>query len=185
VNLTSSALESVGLAEITPVLYRNTSIKTLDLSNNGLDDIESADLLRKLLRRNRTITIICLAENTFGGSAAAARSIFEGLRFNTALQQLDLTNCGLSDQDIPFLAKALAVRNTSIVELNLQRNEITSVGVRALFEDNAEAVKSLTKLCLSYNPIKSEGASILADALRTQQYAISRTTTSVYVRHRG
>jgi Ran GTPase-activating protein (RanGAP) involved in mRNA processing and transport len=164
-NLASCALESAGLADIAPVLYRNSSVKTLDLSNNSLDEVESANLLRELLRRNRTITSICLAENTFGGSAAAARSIFEGFRCNTALQQLDLTDCGLGDQDISFLAKALAVRNTSILELNLQMNEITSVGVRALFEGSAEAVKTLTKLRLLYNPIKSEGAIILVDAL--------------------
>jgi hypothetical protein len=81
----SSPLGSAGLAEITPLLYRNTSIKTLNLSSNGLDDIESANLLRELLRRNKTITSICLAENTFGRNAAAARSLFEGLRSNTAL----------------------------------------------------------------------------------------------------
>jgi Ran GTPase-activating protein (RanGAP) involved in mRNA processing and transport len=39
------------------------------------------------------------------------------------------------------------------------------VGVRALLGDNVEAVKTLTKLCLEGNPIGSEGAIILADAL--------------------
>jgi hypothetical protein len=85
-DLTLCALGSAGLAEIAPVLYRNTSIKTLDLSRNGIDDIESANVLRELLRRNKTITDICLAENDFGRNAAAARSILEGLRSNTALQ---------------------------------------------------------------------------------------------------
>jgi hypothetical protein len=55
-HLDSIALGSVGLAEIAPVLYCNTSIKTLDLSSNDLDDIESADFLRELLRRSKTIT---------------------------------------------------------------------------------------------------------------------------------
>jgi hypothetical protein len=39
------------------------------------------------------------------------------------------------------------------------------VGVRVLVDDNAEAAKTLTKLCLTLNPIGSEGATILADAL--------------------
>jgi Ran GTPase-activating protein (RanGAP) involved in mRNA processing and transport len=175
-------LESAGLAEIAPVLYRNTSIKTLDLSNNGLDDIESANVLRELLRRNKTITSISLAYNTFGGgsnvplsiiegvringgNAAVARSILEGLRSNTALQQLDLVGCGLCDHGISILANALVTRNAVMLELDLRFNEITSVGVRALVDDNAEAVKTLTKLCLTHNPIESEGATILADAL--------------------
>jgi Ran GTPase-activating protein (RanGAP) involved in mRNA processing and transport len=164
-NLTSSALESAGLAEIAPVLYRNTSIKTLDLSDNGLDDIESANLLRELLRRNKSITSLCIGSNAFGRNAAATRSILEGVRCNTALQQLDLLRCDLDDRGVSILANALAIRNAGMLELDLGWNGITSVGVRALVEDNMEAVKTLTKLCLTHNPVRSEGATIMADAL--------------------
>jgi Ran GTPase-activating protein (RanGAP) involved in mRNA processing and transport len=164
-DLTSSALGSAGLAEIVPVLYRNTSIKTLDLSSNGLQDIESANVLRELIRRNKTITSLCLTSNTFGRNAAAVRSIFEGLRSNTALQQLDLGFCALGDQGVSLLANALVTRNGSMLQLDLHRNQITSVGVRALVEIDAEAVKTLTKLDLRCNPVESEGATILANAL--------------------
>jgi hypothetical protein len=164
-DLTSSALGSAGLAEIAPVLYRNSSIKTLDISSNSLDDIESAYMLRELLRRNKTITSLYLAENAFGSNAAAARSIFEGMRSNTALQQLDLRRCGLGDQGISILANALVARNASMVKLDLSWNKITSIGVRALVDDNVEVVKTLTELCLTGNPIGSIGVTLLADAL--------------------
>jgi Ran GTPase-activating protein (RanGAP) involved in mRNA processing and transport len=52
-----------------------------------------------------------------------------------------------------------------MVKLDLSCNEITSVGVRALVHDNAEAVKTFTMLSLSGNLIKIEGATFLADAL--------------------
>jgi Ran GTPase-activating protein (RanGAP) involved in mRNA processing and transport len=164
-DLTSSALGSAGLAEIAPALYHNTSIKTLDLSNNGLNDVESANVLRELLRRNESITSLCLCRITFGLNAAAARSIFEGVRSNTALQQLDLRGCGLGDQGISILANALTLRNASLLELHINHNQITSVGVRALLDNGVDAVKTLTKLCLAGNPIRSEGATILADPL--------------------
>jgi Ran GTPase-activating protein (RanGAP) involved in mRNA processing and transport len=164
-DLTSSALGSAGLAEIAPALYHNTSIKTLDLSNNGLNDVESANVLRELLRRNESITSLCLCRITFGLNAAAARSIFEGVRSNTALQQLDLRGCGLGDQGISILANALTLRNAGLLELHINHNQITSVGVRALLDNGVDAVKTLTKLCLAGNPIRSEGATILADAL--------------------
>jgi Ran GTPase-activating protein (RanGAP) involved in mRNA processing and transport len=164
-NLTSSALKSAGLVEITPVLYRNTSIKALDLSSNDLDDIDSANLLRELLRRNKTITSLRIAYNVFGRNAVAVRSIADGVRSNTALQQLDLTACEMDDQGLSLLANALAIRNASILELNLHNNRITSVGVHALVDDNVEAVKTLTNLRLAFNPVKSEGATILAAAL--------------------
>jgi Ran GTPase-activating protein (RanGAP) involved in mRNA processing and transport len=164
--LTFNALGNAGLTEITPVLYRNTSIKTLDLSHNDLDDIESANVLRELLRRNKTITSLCISGNAFGRDVAAARSIFEGLRCNTALQKLDLSDCQLGDRGISVLANALAARNGGTLELNLQMNKITSVGVRALVDDNVEAAKTLAKLCLASNPIGIEGATVLNDALR-------------------
>jgi Ran GTPase-activating protein (RanGAP) involved in mRNA processing and transport len=164
-DLDSSALGSAGLAEIAPALYRNTSIKSLDLAHIGLDDIDSANVLRELMRRNKTITSLSISHNTFGRNAAAAWSIAEGVRSNTALQQLDLSACGLDDQGVSLLANALATRNGSMLELDLEGNEITSVGVRALVDDNVEAVKTLVKLSLLYNPIRSEGATILADAL--------------------
>jgi Ran GTPase-activating protein (RanGAP) involved in mRNA processing and transport len=122
----SSALGSAGLAENAPELYRNTSTKTLDLSSNGLDDIESANALHELLRRNKTVIRLRLAENAFGRNAAAVRNIFEGFRSNTALQQLDLRRCGLGDQGISILANALFLQKASILELKLDYNGITA-----------------------------------------------------------
>jgi Ran GTPase-activating protein (RanGAP) involved in mRNA processing and transport len=163
--LRGNNLKSVGLVEIAPALYRNTSIKSLDLSRNGLHDIESANILRELIRRNKTITSLSLADNPFGSNAAATLSILEGLRSNTALELLDLASCELEDQGMSILANALAIRNASILELNLQWNEITSMGVRTLVDDHVEVMKTLTKLCLSGNSIRCEGATILANAL--------------------
>jgi Ran GTPase-activating protein (RanGAP) involved in mRNA processing and transport len=164
--LPGNNLRSAGLAEIALALYHNASIKSLDLSDNGLDDIESANVLREMIRRNKTITSLSIAENPFGSNAEATLSIARGMRSNTALRQLDLGNCELDDHGMSILANALAIRNASILEVNLQRNKITLVGVRALFDDHVEVVKNLTKLCLSGNHISSEGATILVNALK-------------------
>jgi Ran GTPase-activating protein (RanGAP) involved in mRNA processing and transport len=163
--LESIRLGSASLAEIAPVLYRITSIKVLNLENNGLQDIESANILRELIRRNKTITSLCIAANGLGRNAAAVRSIAEGVRSNKTLQQLDLRHCRLDDPGISVLADALATRNASILELDLGNNEITSLGVHAMVHDNVDALKTLTKLCLNSNLIRSEGATVLADAL--------------------
>jgi hypothetical protein len=159
-NLKASALGSVGLAEIAPVLYRNASIKALVLTNNGLHDIEAANALRELIHRNMTITSPCIADNAFGRNAAAVRSILDGVRSNTTLQQLDLGYCGVDDQGISLLANALAIRNASNasnLELNLDYNEITSVGVRAMIDNNVEAMKTLTRLCLYIATSETKG----------------------------
>jgi hypothetical protein len=80
-----SRLGSAGLAEIAPMLYRNVSVKSLDLSHNGLDDIEYANVLGELIRRNKTIACLCIASNSFTRDAAAARSNAGGVRINTSL----------------------------------------------------------------------------------------------------
>jgi hypothetical protein len=92
-----SRLGSAGLAEIALVLYRNASIKSLDLSHNGLDDIESVNVLGELIRRNKTIASLCIASNGFDcdAAAAAARSNADGVRSNTALQNLGPSWCEL------------------------------------------------------------------------------------------
>jgi Ran GTPase-activating protein (RanGAP) involved in mRNA processing and transport len=87
------------------------------------------------------------------------------VRSNTTLQQLNLGRYRLDDQGISVLANALAIRYGVLLKLDIHDNQITPVGVLALADDNAEAVKTLTEFCLLENPIKSQGAIILADAL--------------------
>jgi Ran GTPase-activating protein (RanGAP) involved in mRNA processing and transport len=77
----------------------------------------------------------------------------------------DLRRCELEDRGISNLATALAIWSASVVKLVVSWNKITSVGIRTLADDSVEAVKTLTKLCLMGNLLKSEGATILPDAL--------------------
>jgi Ran GTPase-activating protein (RanGAP) involved in mRNA processing and transport len=112
VDMRLSRLWSAGLAEIAPVLYRNASIKSLHLSHNALDEIESANVLGELIRRNKTIAGLCVASNGFGRDAIAARSNADGVRSNTALQNLGLNWCGLDDKGILLLVDALGTPRT-------------------------------------------------------------------------
>jgi hypothetical protein len=70
-DLARNGLGSAGLAELAPSLYRNTSIKVLDISHNNLFDMESAGILRDIIRSNKTITALALSKNTFGRTTGA------------------------------------------------------------------------------------------------------------------
>jgi Ran GTPase-activating protein (RanGAP) involved in mRNA processing and transport len=163
--LASNSLGSPGVVEIASALYRNTSVKVLDLADNGSHDIESANVLRDLMRHNKTITNLTLDMNAFGNNAAAVRILAKGVGSNTTLQHLGLGSCGLGDQGISVLANGLGLRDSGLVELNLYDNYITSVGVRALVDNFTKASNGVAKLSLSRNRIGSEGAATLADAL--------------------
>jgi Ran GTPase-activating protein (RanGAP) involved in mRNA processing and transport len=167
-NLSGDALGSAGLAAIASALYRNTSIQCLDISDNGLDDLASANALRELLRRNKTITRLCMDSNTFGSNVAALRCIGDGFRTNTTLQELELTACELDHQGLSILAESLGQKKGGLVKLDLSVNQITCSGLRALVNNATAALSTVTHLNLSVNSVLDEGASFLAEILRLQ-----------------
>jgi Ran GTPase-activating protein (RanGAP) involved in mRNA processing and transport len=167
-DLTGDALGSTGFAEIASVLYRNTSIQGLDISKNGLHDLASASALRELLRRNKTITRLCMDKNAFGSNVAAVRCIADGFRSNTTLQELNLSACKLDDHGLSILAESLGQQKRGLVDLSLSTNQITCSGLRALVNNATAALSAVTHLNLSNNSLLDEGASFLAETLRLQ-----------------
>jgi hypothetical protein len=142
-----------GVAEIASALYRNTSVKVLDLTRNGLNDLDSVNVLHELMRRNKTITKLCIGGNAFGRNITAVRSIAEGVRSNATLEHLGLEICVLDDQCISVLASGLGLRDSGLAVLNLCNNYITSVGVLDLTEEVTKAMNGIAKLSLSRNRI--------------------------------
>jgi Ran GTPase-activating protein (RanGAP) involved in mRNA processing and transport len=98
--LTEGTLVSAGLAGLASALYRNTSIKVLDMSSNRLGGMESAEIRRDDLRRNMTITTLGLSDNTFGQTTSAVECIADGLGRNATLLKIDLSGCALGDVGI-------------------------------------------------------------------------------------
>jgi hypothetical protein len=89
--LKNRTLGSARLAELAPALYRNTPIKVLDMSANSLDDMESARLLRDIIRRNKTMTSLDLSRNYFGRTAGTVECIMAGISRNTTLLKILLS----------------------------------------------------------------------------------------------
>jgi hypothetical protein len=164
--LTRNALGSAGLAELVPALYHNTSIKVLDMSGNGLDNMESAEMLRDILRRNKTMTALNLCENEFGRMTGAVECIAEGLGSNSTLLKIDLLSCRLGDDGVSTLVRTLSSRNTTLQKLDLQCNSITSTGVGFLLGAMEQNSYHITDLDLRDNQtMRNEGASLLATSL--------------------
>jgi Ran GTPase-activating protein (RanGAP) involved in mRNA processing and transport len=163
--LKSTTLGSTELAELAPALYRNTSIKVLGLSWNDLNDMDSAGLLRDILRSNKTMTTLDLSWNRFGVTAGAVELIADGLGSNSTLLTIDLTGCALGDDGVSILAQGLGSRNTTLQELILCWNAITSTGVGVLLDTMEQSSHHITDLDLLGNPIGNEGASLLARSL--------------------
>jgi hypothetical protein len=162
--LETCTLGSTGLAELVPALYRNTSIKELDISDNNLIDLESATLLRDILRRNKTMTTLDLSENAFGETNGAVECIADGLGSNSTLLKIDLSYCAMGDGGVSTLMQALGSRNATLQKLNLGSNLISSNGAGELLETMEESCR-ITDLDLHSNHIRNEGASLVARAM--------------------
>jgi Ran GTPase-activating protein (RanGAP) involved in mRNA processing and transport len=164
--LSCRTLGSAGLAELAPVLYHNTSIKLLDISNSDLNDLMSAELLRDILRSNKTITTLDLSGIHFGQTTGAVEFIADGLGSNSTLLKIDLSYCGLGDGGVSTLAQALGSRNTTLQKLALGNNSITARGVGVLLETMEQNSNHITDLDLQGNRlIGTEGAILLARSL--------------------
>jgi hypothetical protein len=162
--LRKGTLGRARLAELAPALYRNTSIKVLDISDNALNDMESAELLRDIIRRNKTMTTLNLSANAFGQTTGAVECIAEGLGSNSTLLKIDLSRCCLRDAGASTLVRSLGSRNTTLQKLTIDWNGIASTGLGALLE-NMEQSSHITDLDLRHNPIWNEGANLLARSL--------------------
>jgi Ran GTPase-activating protein (RanGAP) involved in mRNA processing and transport len=163
--LTRTYLGSAGLADLAPGLYGNTSIKVLDMSWGDLDDMDSANLLRDILRRNKTMTALDLSGNGFGETTGAVECIADGLGSNSTLLKIDLAHCALGDVGVATLAQTLGSRNTMLQKLILSCNSITAAGVRVLVETMEQSSHHITDLDIQQNRIGNEGASLLARSL--------------------
>jgi Ran GTPase-activating protein (RanGAP) involved in mRNA processing and transport len=163
--LSNGTLGSAELAELAPSLYDNTSIKVLNMSRNRLNDMESAERLRDILRRNKTITTLDLSGNEFGQTTGAVECIADGVSSNSTLLKIDLSGCCLRDEGVSVLAQTLGSRNTTLQKLSVDANDITSTGVAVLLA-TMEQNRRITDLDLRHNPaIENEGASLLARVL--------------------
>jgi hypothetical protein len=160
--LTDGTLGSVGLAELAPALYRNTFIKVLDISENDLFDMDSAEILRDVLRSNKIMTALDLSGNKFGETNGAVGCIGGGLRSNSTLLKLDLSSCALSDRSLFTLSVS-----TTLQQLTLGSNSVASMGVVELLDWMKQRSRHITDLDLQSNhTIGNGGASHLATSLR-------------------
>jgi Ran GTPase-activating protein (RanGAP) involved in mRNA processing and transport len=122
--------------------------------------MESAEILRDILRRNKTMTTLHLSGIFFGNMTGAVDCIADGMGSNSTLLKIDLAYCGLGDDDVSILAPTLGSRNTTIQKLTLAYNSIASTGVGVLLGTMEQSSHHITDL--DHHTILNEGASLLA-----------------------
>ena len=151
VDINSCSIGPVGAQLLAQALCVNTSVKTLDLTDNPLG-VEGVKALAEML----------------GGNGAEGSGTV-----NTTLQQLGLNDCLIGSLGAQHLAQALRV-NTTVKTLKLSLNPLRDEGAKALAEmlggNGAESSgtvnTTLKHVDLSWCRIRPVGAQLLAQALR-------------------
>ncbi|XP_054457253.1 leucine-rich repeat-containing protein 45 isoform X2 [Anoplopoma fimbria] len=130
--LSDCMLSEEGAKVLLSGLFGNTTVKVLDLKGNNLRST-GAEVLGKLLARNKTLRRLVLEWNALGVWDEAFSLFCEGLASNSTLTQLDLRNNQINHHGAAELALALK-RNTAVQALDLRWNNIGLLGGRTLLE---------------------------------------------------
>ncbi|XP_032358759.1 leucine-rich repeat-containing protein 45 isoform X2 [Etheostoma spectabile] len=151
--LSDCMLSEEGAKVLLTGLFGNTTVKVLDLKGNNLRST-GAEVLGKLLARNKTLHRLVLEWNALGVWDEAFSLFCDGLASNSVLTQLDLRNNQINHHGASELALALK-RNTTVQVLDLRWNNIGLLGGRTLLEA-LQKNHSIVQLEMAGNNIPSD-----------------------------
>uniref|UniRef100_A0A8P4KC13 Leucine rich repeat containing 45 n=1 Tax=Dicentrarchus labrax TaxID=13489 RepID=A0A8P4KC13_DICLA len=175
VSLSDCMLSEEGANMLLTGLFGNTTVKVLDLKGNNLR-FKGAEVLGKLLARNKTLHRLVLEWNALGVWDEAFSLFCEGLASNSVLTQLDLRNNQINHHGAAELALALK-RNNTVEVLDLRWNNIGLLGGRSLLEA-LQNNKSIVQLEMAGNNIPMIPVAVLrhnSDRQSTLRESRSRT----------
>ncbi|XP_061162222.1 leucine-rich repeat-containing protein 74B-like isoform X4 [Saccostrea echinata] len=158
-------LGSQGMRAIAMSLVSNTSVLTLDLSDNWLGQ-HGGHAVCEMLRDNCFITHLDLSENKLG--LQSAESLSQVLQQNSTLTHVTLSGNDFDDKAAIHFSDAI-MNSTKLEYLNLSHNlfgENAGVILGPAIADNS----SLKELDLSWNSIRRKGAVAIAHGLKNNVY---------------
>lgn len=147
-------------------LPRLGALKTLDLRGNDLRNGVSS--ISQVLKRNRTLKILNLADNKIGVEGLVY--IADALKYNNSLETLDLSRnpcCGPGVEGITSLRTAFTL-NTALRRLFLSSTALTDDGAIMLAEFLPEST-SLLHLDLTQNNLGMAGVMALSNGLKANE----------------
>ena len=171
VDLDNCSLGDAGTKSLIQSIYRSidphSTVNThlnMRLERNEIHE-EGASHIAELLNSTSIVSSLSLRQNPIGDKLGL-QTIFDALKQNKTLKELDVSNCDLSltDTGVASLADALHTNNT-LETLNITSNQIRKEGASYLARV-LNGTNVLSSLWLSDNPIGDEGLQTIFDALK-------------------
>ena len=154
-NLKGNRITSVGAAQIFKSLAHNSNLEELDLSSNELfshyqnDSQELGCAVEEMLTVNRTLRILKLQDCHLHDVIAGHMYIANGLAKNSSVKQLNLKGNRITSVGAAHIFRSLE-HNTSLEELDLSSNELLS-HYRTVTKDDSEALGCAVERMLILN----------------------------------
>ena len=159
-------LGTEGAMYLSSCLAFNSTLESLDLSQNGIGPAGTVALAENLKKNGGTLGSLALGSNQARdeGCAALAEALRAGAGGEVGIYELDLSSNGIGDAGAQALADALE-ESPILQRLDLSNNEIDLEGVMALAR-GLQGHRSMRHLNLSGNYVGGLGAKALAQALQ-------------------
>jgi Ran GTPase-activating protein (RanGAP) involved in mRNA processing and transport len=171
INLSHCGIGDKGAQALAETLKINSSIVTLDLTDNHLTPV-GGEYLIKALVGNKTVRVLNLAENRLGHPALAGGSentiganVRQLLAKNSTITDLSLRSNKIGDRDMERIAEGV-IDNVTITRLDVSYNDLGPRGAAAIADLLAHGSADLRELRIEWNQLQRIGAlAVLKDGL--------------------
>jgi hypothetical protein len=136
-NVCWNKITDIGMKKLANAIGQNTSVISLNLSHNEITWC-SAEMLGGMLRQNETLTCLDLEYNNLRASGAESIALGLNIPHGSTIATLNLSGNDIGDKGVAEIALALSLCHgrgesfSSLTELNLSHNLISSVGMRSI-----------------------------------------------------
>jgi len=167
-------MESTGCLSVSNMLLTNLSLRTICLSDNGLND-QDLSLFSQSLSRNRELPLKTLRLSFNKLTCVGVETLMNAIWGSKSLREIKLDNNQIRDRGAQLAAVVLTSVNLEVLDMGF--NRLTIVGIKALMKSLAEN-RSLLTLTLSGNVLDTNASKAVSYAL-----AYNKTIRKLYVDH--
>jgi Ran GTPase-activating protein (RanGAP) involved in mRNA processing and transport len=164
-NLSNNYISNVGVSDLVDGLFINTDLKNLILMNNRISDLGCVYLSELLL----TNSVICQLDISYNCITEKGIEILsKTIANNSTLTHLDIGNNQIGDTGCKLFAECMKI-NKSIEILDVSYNHIHSDGICSLCEEGINYNRSIREFSVRGNEFDSKGAKQLVSSLKDHQ----------------
>ena len=184
-----ASLRGVNVEEILTVMDKNTTVQSLNLSENCFND-NDAERIAEVLSNNTTLKELDFSKNkiTTKGAIAISDCVCNNVKLqhlkiswnnhfmDTDHPNIDFSQRIISNTDTQIVTKLLC-KSETVTKLDLSQNRISDIGVGSI-SMCIESARSLREMDISRNKISNVGLKKITDALQ-----LNRTVKKLNISH--